>query len=61
MKLAKETMQEDVEFIDLPCLYCSTLIRFKITSNEAKGIFNVFCPDPDKSCEDKYSIREICE
>ena len=53
-KLAKETMQEDNEFIDLPCLYCSTLIRFKITSNEAKGIFNVFCPDKD--CEDLYYI-----
>ena len=41
------------EMIELPCLYCSKLINFKITSNEARGIFNVFCSG---DCEDRYSI-----
>jgi len=40
--------------IKLPCLYCGTLLYFDNASNEAQGIFNVFCPDKD--CEDIYSI-----
>ena len=40
--------------IKLPCLYCGTLVKFDITSSEANGIFNVFCPNKD--CEDMYSI-----
>lgn len=37
----------------IPCLYCGTLIEIHVSTLEAKGVLNVFCPD--KNCEDKYA------
>lgn len=53
-ELAVEILLGEVEAIGLPCLYCGEVRQFNIDSNEAKGIFNVFCSDKD--CEDKYAI-----
>lgn len=39
----------------LPCLNCGQKWEFDEDSNEAKGIFNVFCTDKD--CEDQYSAK----
>lgn len=44
------------ELIKLPCLECGKLHTFKINSYEARGVFNVFCPDKD--CEDRYAWKQ---
>jgi len=40
--------------IELPCLHCGIIHRFALDSNEANGIFNVFCKNGE--CEDKYAF-----
>ena len=40
--------------IVLPCLCCGKMYHCHIDSCEARGIFNVFCPDSD--CEDRYNL-----
>lgn len=42
------------ETIQLPCLNCGKLQTFPIDSNEANGIFNVFC---NGECEDEYAWK----
>lgn len=42
--------------IKLPCLECGKEYEFAIDSNEAKGIFNVFCPGGE--CEDRYAFKQ---
>ncbi len=46
----------DKEKIILPCLECGKKYEFDEDSNEAKGIFNVFCSDKD--CEDRYAWKQ---
>ena len=43
------------EKVELPCLNCGKVHRFLTNSNEAKGIFNVFC---NGECEDKYAFKQ---
>lgn len=43
------------ETVNLACLYCGRVWPFPLTSNEARGIFNVFCPGGE--CEDRYAAR----
>lgn len=45
----------DANTVKLPCLECGKLHRYLFNSNEAQGIFNVFC---DGECEDKYAWKE---
>ncbi len=40
--------------IALPCLACGKKHLFPLASNEACGVFNVFC---DGDCEDRYAAR----
>ena len=47
---------EKEEKIKLPCLECGKILEFSIESNEAKGIFNVFCTGGE--CEDKYAWKQ---
>ena len=42
--------------VKLPCLECGKAYRFEPSSNEAKGIFNVFCKSGE--CEDRYSFKQ---
>ena len=42
--------------IKLPCLECGKIHEFDEDSNEANGIFNVFCSDKD--CEDKFAWKK---
>lgn len=42
--------------IKIPCLECGKEYYFDIESNEACGVFNVFCPNKD--CEDRYSFKQ---
>lgn len=42
--------------IELPCLECGAKYTFKLDSNEATGVFNVFCPGGD--CEDRYAAKQ---
>ena len=49
-------MSKKKETIQLPCLECGKLHTFAIDSNEARGIFNVFCSDKD--CEDRYAFKQ---
>ena len=44
------------ETIKLPCLECGKLKEVTLDSNEANGVFNVFCPNGD--CEDKYAFKQ---
>lgn len=46
------------EMIKLPCLECGTLKEVAVDSYEGQGVFNVFCSDPDKDCEDKYAWKQ---
>ena len=48
--------QKEERKIKMPCLKCGQEWEFDEDSNEAKGIFNVFCPDKD--CEDEYAFNE---
>ncbi len=41
--------------VTLNCLNCQKPHKFREDSNEANGIFNVFCSD--KPCEDAYAAR----
>ena len=41
--------------VDLACLYCGRKHRFPADSNEALGVFNVFCPNGE--CEDRYAAK----
>jgi len=43
------------QLIDLPCLFCGKVHRVPMDSNEATGVFNVFCPNGE--CEDRYAAR----
>jgi hypothetical protein len=45
-----------IEHIALPCLECGKPWRVPIDSNEANGVFNMFCPTGD--CEDKYVWKQ---
>lgn len=40
----------------LPCLCCGAKHTFPLTSPEANGVFNVFCPGGE--CEDRYAARQ---
>lgn len=56
-----ETAKESVAFVLLqafwmPCLCCGRNWLVRNESNEAQGIFNVFCPDGE--CEDRYAARQ---
>ena len=42
--------------ITLPCLECGKEYEFDESSNEAQGVFNVFCPGGE--CEDKYAFKQ---
>lgn len=42
------------ERVELPCLCCGRKHWFSLDSNEANGVFNVFC---DGECEDRYAAR----
>lgn len=46
--------------VKLPCLECGKIWEFDQNSNEANGIFNVFCPGEteDNDCEDKYAFKQ---
>lgn len=46
--------EEPEEKIEMPCLHCGKVWEFPLDSNQARGIFNVFC---DGECEDKYAAR----
>ena len=46
---------ENVEMIEMKCLGCGKMLKLQTDSNEAAGIFNVFCPGGE--CEDRYSAR----
>ena len=39
------------------CLYCHKPHVFALTSNEARGVFNVFCPGGQ--CEDRYAAGQM--
>jgi hypothetical protein len=39
----------------MSCLFCGKEYKFSEDSPEAKGIFNVFCPDNEGKCEDMYT------
>ena len=41
--------------VELPCLCCGKKHTFPLDSNEANGVFNVFC---DGECEDTYAGRQ---
>lgn len=43
----------ETEMVKIPCLCCGKVWEFAADSNQARGIFNVFCPDDD--CEDNYA------
>lgn len=43
------------EMAKLLCLYCERPHYFPLDSNEATGVFNVFCPNGE--CEDRYAAR----
>jgi len=51
-KWREESMRETIE---MPCLECGAMKTCKIDSNEATGVFNVFCSDKD--CEDIYASK----
>jgi len=53
IKEPKELTKNDK--IELPCLNCGKMHEFEEDSNEAQGIFNVFC---DNDCEDYYSYKQ---
>ena len=42
------------EKLSLPCLNCGELRSFSLSSEEANGVFNVFCKNG--TCEDQYSF-----
>ena len=46
------------EIIQLPCLECKSLVSVAADSLEAQGVFNVFCPDAEKNCEDKFALKQ---
>lgn len=46
------------EYIEMPCLECGTMVKVKKGGLEEQGIFNVFCPDQDKDCEDRYAFKQ---
>lgn len=46
---------ERLQMVTLECLNCGKELEFEEDSNEAKGIFNVFCVDTH--CEDQYSAK----
>lgn len=48
-------MEKNKVGIFLPCLECGKKHSFDLNSNEAKGVFNVFCSDKD--CEDIYASK----
>lgn len=49
-------MEKKETKIKIPCLNCGKLHEFDEDSNEAKGVFNVFCSDSD--CEDRYAFKQ---
>ncbi len=42
--------------VKLPCLECGKEYLFSEDSNQANGVFNVFCPGGE--CEDKYAFKQ---
>lgn len=46
------------ETVDMPCLECGEIKKVDIDSNEATGVFNVFCNAPGKDCEDRYAWKQ---
>jgi hypothetical protein len=45
----------DSEQLELPCLNDGKPVKVGADSNEAKGIFNVFC---NGECEDQYAQKQ---
>lgn len=54
-ELERQRARERAERVMLPCKCCGRLHEFRLDSNEANGVFNVFCPNGE--CEDRYAAR----
>lgn len=52
---AMESLMGQPDYVELPCLCCGKIYRFALDSNEANGIFNVFCNGENDECEDRYA------
>lgn len=52
----KITTEERSEKVKMPCLECGKIYEFDEDSNEADGVFNVFCSKKD--CEDLYASKQ---
>ena len=51
-------MTHDIETIKMPCLECKEMVEVKMGGYEEQGVFNVFCSDPKKDCEDRFAWKQ---
>lgn len=52
------TTNSEQEIIEMPCLECGKPVKVRRGGHEESGVFNVFCPDKDKDCEDRYAWKQ---
>ena len=47
-----------METIEMRCLNCGNPVNVEKGGLEEQGIFNVFCKDKRKNCEDRYAFKQ---